>query len=206
MMYKISLITVLVVSLASWVAAQDSRVEIFGGYSYLTIDDHKSGHPIDHVGALDGFNIAATGFVTKRFGITGDFSAGFHSGTESLTVGSLRFKSKNFTYLAGPLYRFTSSHRATPFVHLLAGVSNNRFSFLLTPTTPTTPSSKVSQSAPDFTLAFGGGLDVRASKHISVRAFQIDYAPVFTREQPQLGAVTTRFDNVRFSIGVVFRR
>jgi len=204
-MFKTFLLTLLVVSFASWVAGQDKRVEVFGGFSYSTIDDHRSSQPIDHVGSLDGFNIAATGFVTKRFGITGDFSAGFHSGTEPVDIGTLRFSSKTFTYLAGPHYRFMTSSRWTPFVHALAGVANARFSYRLTPNGSTSPNPKVSQSATDFSLALGGGLDLRANKHISVRLFQIDYAPVFAKDRPQFGAFGARFDNVRFSIGVVFR-
>src|SRR5215204_4799312 len=102
-MYRSFLLFSLVVSLTALVAAQDKdkRFEVFAGYSYMTIDDHKSNNPIDHVGSLDGFNVAVTGFITKRFGITGDFSAGFHKGTESVSGGSLRFKSTNYSFLVG---------------------------------------------------------------------------------------------------------
>src|SRR5262249_37200207 len=133
-MYRSFLLFFLVVSLTALVAAQnkDKRVEVFAGYSYLTIDDHKSNNPIDHVGNLDGFNVAVTGFVTKRFGITGDFSAGFQSGTTAVAGGSLRFKSKNYSFYVGPHYRFSNSTRLTPFVHALVGASNNRFSYLFT--------------------------------------------------------------------------
>src|SRR5215204_5845417 len=120
-MYRSFLLFSLVVSLTALVAAQDKdkRFEVFAEYSYMTIDDHKSNNPIDHVGSLDGFNVAVTGFVTKRFGITGDFSAGFRSGTEAVTVGTLDYKSKNFSFYAGPHYRFSNSTRITPFVHAL---------------------------------------------------------------------------------------
>lgn len=203
-MYRSFLLSLLVVSLTALVAAQDNdkRFEVFGGYSYMTIDDHRSNNPIDHVGSLDGFNVAGTFFVTKRFGITGDFSAGFRSGTEVVTAGTLDHKSRNYSFYAGPHYRFSNSTRVTPFVHALMGASNNRFSYLLTSGTTLT---KVSQYTTDFAMALGGGLDVRVHKRISLRLFQIDYNPVFASAEPSLGTTANfRFDNVRFSTGIVF--
>jgi len=204
-MYRSFLLFSLVVSLTVLVAAQDKdkRFEVFAGYSYMRIDDHRSNNPIDHVGSLNGFEVAVTGFVTKRFGITGDFSTGFAGGTEAVTGGSLRFSSSNFSFYAGPHYRFTNTSRITPFVHALVGASNNRFNYDFTPTTGGL--AHVSQSSTDFAMALGGGLDVRVYKRISVRLFQIDYNPVFSPANPQLGANTSvRFDNVRFSSGIVF--
>jgi opacity protein-like surface antigen len=206
-MYRSFLLFFLVVSLTVLVAAQDEdkRVEVFAGYSYMTIDDHKSNNPIDHVGNLDGFNVAVTGFVSKRLGITADFSAGFNSGTQAVTGGSLRYKSRNYSFYVGPHYRFSNTTRVTPFVHALVGVSVNRFSYLLTPNSTTAATSSVSQSAPDFAMALGGGLDVRVHKRVSIRLFQIDYNPVFASNRPQFGTNTNvRFDNIRFSSGIVF--
>ena len=208
-MYRIILLVFLVVSHMTLVAAQDKdtgndkRFEIFGGYSFMTIDDHRSNNPIDHVGSLNGFEVAVTGFITKRFGITGDFSTGFAGGTEAVTGGSLRFSSSNFSFYAGPHYRFTNSSRVTPFVHALAGASNNRFNYDFTPTTGGL--AHVSQSSTDFAMALGGGLDVRAYKRIKIRLIQIDYNPVFAGSRPELGPNTgVRFDNIRFSSGIVF--
>ena len=204
-MYRSFLLFSLVVSLTVLVAAQDKdkRFEVFAGYSYMRIDDHKSNNPIDHVGSLNGFEVAVTGFVTKRFGITGDFSTGFAGGTEAVTGGSLRFSSSNFSFYAGPHYRFTNSSRVTPFVHALAGASNNRFNYDFTPTTGGL--AHVSQSSTDFAMALGGGLDVRVHKRIKIRLFQIDYNPVFAPNRPEFGPNTgVRFDNVRFSTGIVF--
>ena len=204
-MYRSFLLFSLVVSLTVLVAAQDKdkRFEVFAGYSYMRIDDHKSNNPIDHVGSLNGFEVAVTSFVTKRFGITGDFSTGFAGGTEAVTGGSLRFSSSNFSFYAGPHYRFTNTSRVTPFVHALVGASNNRFNYDFTPTTGGL--AHVSQSSTDFAMAFGGGLDVRVHKRISIRLFQIDYNPVFVGSRPEFGTNTNfRFDNIRFSSGIVF--
>jgi opacity protein-like surface antigen len=206
-MYRTILLFILVVSLTALVAAQDKerRVEVFGGYSYMTIDDHKSNNPIDHVGNLDGFNLAVTGYIIKRLGITGDLSAGFNSGPEAVTGGSIRYKSKNYSFYVGPHYRFNNATRVTPFVHALAGASNNRFSYVFTPNSTPAATTRVSQKSTDFAMALGGGLDVRVHKRISLRLFQIDYNPVFARTRPQFGTNTNfRFDNLRFSSGIVF--
>jgi opacity protein-like surface antigen len=210
-MYKISLLLLLVVLLPSLVAAQDEnkdgrRVEFFGGYSYLVTDTKETDDPIDHLGNLDGFNVAATYYITKRFGITGDFSAHFGKTTQDITGGTISFNSKSFNFFVGPQYKFTNKTRVTPFVHALAGISNNRFSYRAIATGATTPAAEASLSITDFALAIGGGLDVRVNKRVSIRAFQIDYSPVFVQSRPQFGIDGgRRFDNVRFSIGIVFK-
>src|SRR5687768_5739921 len=130
-MYKIPVLILLVVLLSTLVAAQDEdkdkrRVEFFGGFSFLGTADEESGAPLIRFGGLDGFNVAATGYITKRFGITGDFSAHFRRDTENVTGGTVRLKSNNFSYLAGPQFKFTNKTRFTPFVRALAGGSTNR--------------------------------------------------------------------------------
>ena len=206
-MNKKALLLMLVVSLSSIVVAQkdqpDRRVEFYVGFSDLFTDHGTSGTPLDRFSGLPGVEVAGTGYFTKRFGITGDFSAHFQSHDESVTGGSIHFKGSNYNYLAGPTFRFTNTTRVTPFVHALIGVSNNRFSAkgnvagnsspILTPINIT-----------DFAMALGGGLDVRIYKRISWRAFQIDYMPVFIRDRPITGFDGRRFDNVRFSTGIVF--
>ena len=212
-MYKISLLLLLVVLLSTLVAAQDAdkdkdkrRFEFFGGYSYLITDPEETGDPIDHQDNLDGFNVAATYNITKRFGITSDFSAHFAKNTQNITGGTISFNSKSFNFFVGPQYKFTNKTRVTPFVHALAGISNNRFSYRATATGATTPAAEASLSITDFALAIGGGLDVRVNKRVSIRAFQIDYSPVFVQSRPQFGIDgNRRFDNVRFSIGIVFK-
>ena len=202
------MLLVLVVSLSSIVVAQnnqpDRRVEFYVGFSELFTDHELSGTPLDRFSGLAGVDVSGTGYITKRFGITGDFSAHFRSHDENVAGGPIHFKTSNYNYLVGPKFRFTNSTRATPFVHALAGVSNNRFkatgnvaaggsSPILTPISVT-----------DFAIALGGGLDIRIYKRISLRAFQIDYMPVFMRDRPITDFDGRRFYNVRFSTGIVF--
>ena len=206
-MNKNALLLLLVVSLSSIVVAQnkpsDRRAEFYVGFSELFTDHEQSGTPLDRFSGLLGVDVSGTGYITKRFGITGDFSAHFRSHDENVAGGPIHFKTSNYNYLVGPKFRFTNSTRVTPFLHALAGVSNNRFSAkgnvdgnsspILTPINIT-----------DFAMALGGGLDIHIHKRISFRLFQIDYMPVFIRDRPITGFDGRRFDNVRFSTGIVF--
>lgn len=201
------LILVLLYAAPSAVAQEkDSDYEFFGGFSYLMTDLDDDDAPLDQFDNLDGFNVSLTRNLTKRFGITGDFSAHFRKKTEEVTGGTLRINSRSFNYYAGPQYKFRNHSRATPFLRALAGVANNRFTIDAIPS-GTTPPSSASLRLTDFALMLGGGLDIRISKHVDLRVFQIDYNPVFVRSRTiDLGTIDSRrLDNVRFSIGVVIK-
>ena len=60
-------------------------------------------------------------------------------------------------------------------------------------------SDKASETG--FTMAFGGGLDIRASKRISIRSM-IDYNPTFLKGS-EIDS-RSRQDHVRLSIGILF--
>jgi opacity protein-like surface antigen len=202
-MKKTALLLTLVVSLFSAVAAQndppDRHFEFFAGYSVLFTDHENSGTPLDRFSGLHGMDFSATGYFTKRFGITGDFSFHTQSHNETFTGGSAHFRTTSYNYLVGPQFRFVNNTRVTPFVRALAGVSNNRFS-----AKSTVPINLSSQSVTDFAMALGGGLDIRVHKRFGIRLFQIEYMPVFIRDRTQPGIDGRRFDNVRFSTGIVF--
>lgn len=221
-MRKLLIVAAIVASFASFTAAQDTdkRGEFFAGYSLLRTDVNtedfedfgdSNDEPFKN---LNGFNVAATGYFTPRVGITGDFSA--HFKTEDgfafpAVIGaptSAEAKARNFNFLGGPQVRFTNSTRVTPFVRALAGVQHNRIEF---DATGGTVNTDFETSSTDFALAFGGGLDIGVSERVAIRAFQIDYNPVFARDRSvSFGGINQtidgeRVDNVRFSVGVVFK-
>lgn len=195
-MRKFLFLILIIASCASFASAQeDSRFEIFGGYSLqrpVIVDDGDSAN-------LNGFNIATTGYINERFGITGDFSAHFNS--ESIDFPPVRGENslRTFNYLIGPQVRFTNSSRVTPFVRALVGAQTNRVRF----ESATTAAPSFTESSTDAALALGGGLDVRVSPRVAIRAFQIDYNPVFARNS--FTDDRDRVDNVRISVGIVFR-
>jgi hypothetical protein len=208
-MNKTVLLLLLVISLVSKVAAQNdqpfSRFEIFGGLSEVFTDHGQSGTPLDRFSRLDGFEVAGTIYITKRFGITGDFSTHLNAHIQEVSGGSVRLKTTSYNYLVGPHFRFTNSTRVTPFVHALVGASNNRFRADGRGSAASS-SPLIYESITDPALALGGGLDIRASKRFSIRAVQLDYMPVFVQDRPVIPGFTGRtFNNVRFSVGAVFR-
>ena len=133
------------------VAAQDvPQVEVFGGYSWAG-------------GNFHGWNSSVTGNVTKRFGITADFSGQY--GSE--LAGPILIKQNAHSYLFGPRLSFRGK-RFTPFVYGLLGATRFQQS-------ATIGGQRLSESDTGFSSAVGAGLDVRVNERIAVRAFQIDY-------------------------------
>ncbi len=153
------------------VMAQDtSKAEVFGGYSWAG-------------GNFHGWNSLVTGNVTKRFGITADFSG--HYGNE--LEGSILVKQNAHSFLFGPRYSFRGK-RLTPFVYALFGVTRFHES-------ATISGQRLSASDSGFSSALGGGLDIKVNERVAIRAFQIDYfRPNFFGEAHNRG---------RLAVGVV---
>jgi hypothetical protein len=112
------------------------KPEVYGGYQFTGTDG--GGH-------ASGWNGAASLYVTRWLGVTGDFSGVYHS-------GSL------YTYTFGP----TVSARKTkfsPFAHALFGGAR-------------ASSGGVSDSG--MAMMFGGGVDIGGGK-LALRAVQFDW-------------------------------
>lgn len=182
----------------------EKKFEFFGGYSYLRADTDEVDEPFsDFKNIMDGFNVAATGYVSKRVGITGDFSAHFRSVTNDFSFGQLTAKTRTYNFTAGPQVRFPGKSRVTPFLRALAGVAHNRLIIDAPPPIVFDPSNSLGLT--DFTMMLGGGLDVRLGDRVSLRLVQFDYNPVFIRNRPDVGIESTRLDNFRVSVGLVFK-
>jgi opacity protein-like surface antigen len=88
-----------------------------------------------------------------------------------------------------------------PFAHALVGVAHarNRVDFSQNVCAAVFPSpcpSDFSENETGFAAAFGGGLDIRASDSISIRAIQVDYNPTRLFDSTQ--------HNFRIGVGIVF--
>jgi opacity protein-like surface antigen len=167
---------------------------------------------------LHGFNAEVTGYVTPRFGLTGDFS--FNQRSRSFNNGNGTegdVDTRIINVLGGPQVKFPNQTRVTPFLRSLFGIANTRFEAQQRTTVAGgTVSNSFTTNATDFAMAVGGGLDVRVNDRVSIRALQVDYNPVFLRDRSisvlgSAGAVqaqtleSNRQDNIRLSFGVVFR-
>ena len=202
------------------------RFEVFAGYSHLRQPRVKSedfrtvngftpaqvqgllGQPITtnsgQVG-LNGFEASVTGYLTKRFGLTGDFSANFKSEPQTFFGNASQAKLRTLNFLGGPQVKFFNDSKAAPFVRALFGASRNR----------NRVSNAIGTATDEYTsfaMAFGGGLDLKVSKHVDIRLFQVEWLPVFTKDRLVIASDGTRYDlrgerqnDWRFSVGVVLK-
>ncbi len=169
------------------VRAQD--VEFFGGYSFL----RTTGTSYQKI--LNGWNASV---ATNRgsWGVVADFSNHYGANVSDLTPIGVGVPGA--TYLFGPQYSLRAIPRATPFVHALFGEARGvRFSFLAGGACPGPGCGVLTQPETAFAMAFGGGIDVKAARHVWIRVAQVDYV----RENFSNRAV----NSPRFSAGVVLR-
>jgi opacity protein-like surface antigen len=163
-----------------------------------------------------GVNLAIAGYPTKVFGIKGDFSFHRNNDDTNFTTGRNSVETQVYYFMGGPIVKFRNAARVEPFVHALAGGAHTRFVVDSQTTVANgTTRSTFETSSTDFAAAIGGGIDVRVCDRFSIRAIQVDYAPIFLRDRSinvlgNAGALQPftlegqRQDNIRISVGIVF--
>jgi len=167
----IGLFVVLAFCLASVSAQQTKptsvdRWDAFAGYSLSRIYvANEAPFPMN----LNGGQGAITYNFTRHLGATAEV-AGYTNDTEDVTFSTQAF-------LFGPTARFGFAHGKNPrvsfFAHQLFGVTrmtitSDEGETCGTGTSPTCTTHP-------FTMASGGGVDVKVSKHIWVRPLQLEY-------------------------------
>ena len=173
---------------------EQSRFEVFGGYSFEHVAicgnaaggcGLESGDLASLPKNLNGWNAAATVFLSENLGITADFSG--HYASQSSGINSVRFSRLDYRF--GPTFRLNAaqSEKAGAFVHaLFGGVHQSVF------------------STNGFSAALGGGVDWKVSQHFAVRVAQLDY--VFaTVPKSSVGSGTGFTNGFRYSGGVVIK-
>jgi opacity protein-like surface antigen len=128
--------------------------------------------------------------VHRNIGLVGNFSATFANTDFVDALSGRRFNARlsRYTLLFGPRFNWRNSSPLIPYAHALFGVARYTADFHDNDfTCPDTNDTA-------FAMAFGAGLDIRASDRIDIRAGQIDYLPVFFSQK--------REDGLRFSAGV----
>ena len=131
--------------------------------------------------------------VHPNVGLVVNFAATFANTQflDRLSGKQFNAKLQRYTLLMGPRFNWRNSTPLIPFAHALFGATHYRARF---------PNNDISCNSKDetaFALGFGGGLDIRAGKHIDIRAGEVDYLPVFFKHK--------REDNLRFSAGIKIR-
>jgi Outer membrane protein beta-barrel domain/PDZ domain len=163
--------------------AQESRADVFGGYSYLNIDTNG----LSSRQSANGWEASISGNFNKWFAVEGEVSGYYKNysvNLENLGLGVLDVKVTDYSYAAGPRINFKPI-----FVHALFGGDHL-----------TGSSSGVSLSQDGVAGSVGGGVQWRVSGPWSVRA-SADY--VFTRHNLFGGPSVTQ-NNVRASAGIVY--
>jgi hypothetical protein len=221
-MKKLLLVFCMTMLSSIFVFGQDDdyhKFEVFGGYSNnqvdlgISDDENDVGDFFDDRASFNGVNVSGVGNFSRYVGVRGDFSAHYKdlefdvptiSGT---TITRNRFKVNASVYnFSGGIQvkdNVKEGSRFRPFGYGLIGVAHGRSkiddSFFTSPfCQQTTVNCREGFRSSDTGISgtFGGGIDIKASERISIRAIQADYNPT------RLNGTTQ--NNFRFGVGVVF--
>jgi opacity protein-like surface antigen len=186
---------------------QFPRLELSGGFSYGLTDLFNSGFR----SGLNGWNGSLGLNAAKWLGFV--FEGSGYYGTSKIPRGvpapfpkcgqdpgsfcptgtgdTFNVNTKLYNYLFGPLFSYRKWDRLTPFGEALFGHSGFRGEATAT---NGTVDARVGSG---LGLLGGGGVDYKISPRLALR-FKADYL--------QTRGFKLKQDNVRFSIGIVFRR
>ena len=114
--------------------------------------------------------------------------ASYPAGTQRALIvlggGDSDTRQRHYNFLGGVQIKNNSKEkRFKPFGHLLAGVSRQTVEFKEFAQRDISTFGKDRFSNTGFTMAFGGGIDVRLSRRIDLRVIQVDYNPVRIKGQ-----------------------
>jgi len=170
--------------------AQDSKVDIFGGYQYLHNGDttvNGTSQPGTNQ-SFNGWDIAPAYKFNKFLGVEGDFGGGY---------GSVSGVSNHlYTYTGGPVVTLGLPF-LQPFAHALFGGAHLN-----------SGASGVSVSTNGYTLIVGGGVDAKLNRLLAFRVAQVDWLYYHFSGYSADSVTTPSFsgsNNVRISTGIVLR-
>ena len=171
------LLVVSTVAAVSADAQEGKGFEVSGDYQYVRLNPGNETSGINCEGGAGSFGA----YLAPRFGVIGEFGACKVTGLPS------GLSSHELSYLAGPRVYFPTRGRVFPFVQALFG--GEQFSAGAT--------GLGSASSNAFAAAAGGGADVTLTRHISLRAIQVDYLYTHFAGAGQ--------NNLRIQSGLVWR-
>jgi opacity protein-like surface antigen len=211
---KVLLVLLAVAIYALPALAQDvPKAELFLGYDYVRFVPALAGNPSFN---MNGGGGAVTYNLNKVVGLKAEFGgvgAGNITVCASTGLNCVTQSANFFTYLFGPQLAFRNSSRVTPFAHLLfGGAFSNVYANLEAKGTVSTGPTTADFGKHAFALAVGGGLDVRASKSVTIRLGQFDYfmtrfsgRELITAGTGAAGALDiSNQSNFRYMAGIVF--
>ena len=157
-------------SIAAVAQERAPRAEFFGGYQYTRFDGGLN---------ANGWDTTVTGNLNRWFGAAADFSGAYKS------QNGVSFS--NYTYTFGPVVSLRRNETFTPFAHFLAGGFHS-----------SAAAGSLSASGGGFAMMLGGGVDVKVTPRVALRAIQFDWLSLHSNGQS---------DNnyARISTGLLFR-
>jgi len=179
---------ILMMSLAAVAADDVPSFEVFGGVSWFHLDTMKiPGVKSNYA----GWDSEAQYNLNKFIGITADIGGNY---------GRLQPNTKTvheYTFVFGPTFSFRTEH-STIFAHTLFGANSENIL--------NTAGASGAGSDTAFTMAWGGGLDIKINRTFALRLGQLDW--VYTRHDFSNLTVsgvplTDHQNNLRYSGGIV---
>jgi hypothetical protein len=176
-----------------------TRAIVFGGYSYLRNTNN----------GFNGWEGQGTFNFNRYLGVTADISG---ASLSPFSFSALGFSAGTYqhlnTYLFGPTVS-ASVGRSGLFAHALFGEARSSLGAGVDiPIIGGISTGLTSANA--FAMAFGGGIDVGLTRHLAIRAVQVDY---LRTQFSTIDGLTTglssslgnRQNSFRYSTGIVFR-
>jgi opacity protein-like surface antigen len=200
---------IILLTYASVLAQNEKKPEFFAGYSYESVNTGISSSDftattttLDNRFKLNGLNVSAADYFTKRLGLVADFSAHFNSRTDTFGTTASQSKFSLYNVTGGPQLRFPSSSKFTPFAHVLAGIARRNLTETLTNTT-----ANFTDHNTNFALNLGGGVDYKLNDRFAWRIGQVDYNPIFLRSRTINSIIfpSRTLNGFRFSTGIVIK-
>lgn len=211
-MQRLGILMLVVCLLPSVLMAQEApsapKAEIFGGYSYLRNNSN----------GFNGWEAQGTVNFSRFLGVTAQFDGNYRnalsgplSSITSITSALGITPSVNqhfYDFLVGPTVtgRFG---RNSVFAHALFGGAHSSLNAGVGLPLIGGLSTGVT-SASGFAMDFGGGIDIGLTRHIALRAAQVDYLQTRFNAADALSfglstSTGARQNSFRYSAGIVFR-
>jgi hypothetical protein len=172
---------------------------MFGGYSYLRNNSN----------GINGWQGQGTFNFTRYLGVTADVSGAFRTPATFSVLGvSASANQHLYTFLFGPTVT-ANFGRSAVFAHGLFGQAHSSLGAGVNiPIIGGISTGLTSANA--FAMAFGGGVDIGVSRHIAIRAVQVDYLRTQFSATDALAtglssSLGDRQNSFRYSTGIVFR-
>ena len=191
------------------IADDAPKAEIFGEYSYFRFNPTLPGiRNTSFNGGGGGVTFNLNDFIGIKAEFMGYGSTNYTipantpiPGSGGLaTVAPITTQGNMFTYLFGPQITYRMP-KLNVFGELLFGGSNSNAYANVAEAFNGVGGNVASGTQHPFTMAFGGGLDVKVSKNFAVRPVEIDW--ILTRYTNPY-TLTNNQNNFRYTAGVVY--